>query len=76
MNAVEGALLAGLAATIDENKNLIIPAATTAAAGLVKASEEIAVAEDGAMSLSKVNAMKIYVEEADELILSGGDATE
>jgi len=34
------------------------------------------VAGDGAMSLSKVNAMKIYVEEADELILSGGNAAE
>ena len=76
VNAVEGALLAGLAATIDENKNIVIPAATTSVAGLVKASDEVAVAEDGTMSLSKVNAMKIYVEEADELILSGGNAAE
>ena len=76
VNAVEGALLAGLAATIDENKNLVIPAATTDTAGLVKASDEIAVAENGTMSLNKVNAMKIYVDDVDELILSGGDATE
>lgn len=75
-NTVEGALLAGLAATIDENKNIVIPAATAGTAGLVKASDEIAVAENGAMSLNKVNAMKIYVEEADELILSGGNAAE
>lgn len=75
-NTVEGALLAGLAATIDGNKNIVIPAATADTAGLVKASDEIAVAENGAMSLSKVNAMKIYVEEADELILSGGNAAE
>ena len=76
VNIIEGALLAGLAATIDENKNIVIPAATTDTAGLVKASEEIAVTEDGTMSLNKVNAMKIYVEEADELILSGGNAAE
>lgn len=76
VNAVEGALLAGLAATIDENKNIVIPVAAAAAAGLVKASDEIAVAGDGAMSLSKVNAMKLYIEEADELILSGGNAAE
>lgn len=76
VNTVEGALLAGLAATIDENKNIVIPAATADTAGLVKASDEIAVAENGAMSLNKVNAMKLYVEEADELILSGGNAAE
>lgn len=75
-NTVEGALLAGLAATIDENKNIVIPAATAGTAGLVKASDEIAVAENGAMSLSKVNAMKIYVDDVDELILSGGNAAE
>ena len=77
VNTVEGALLAGLAATIDENKNLVIPAATADTAGLVKASDEIAVAAaDGRLSLNKVNAMTIYVEEADELILSGGNAAE
>lgn len=75
-NRIEGALLAGQAATVDENKNVVIPVATTTAAGLVKASDEIAVAGDGAMSLSKVNAMKLYIEEADELILSGGNAAE
>ena len=45
-------------------------------AGLVKASEEIAVAENGAMSLNKLNVMKLYVEDADELIFSGGSAAE
>lgn len=76
VNIIEGALLAGQAATIDEDKNIVIPAATIDTAGLVKASDEIAVAENGTMSLNKVNAMKLYLEEADELILSGGSAAE
>ena len=63
-------------ATIDENKNIVIPAATTAAAGLVKASEEIAVAENGTMSLNKVNATKLYIDDVDELVLNGGTADE
>ena len=76
VNIIEGALLAGLAATIDENKNLVIPAATTDMAGLVKASEEVAVTEDGTMSLNKVNAMKLYIDDVDELVLNGGTADE
>lgn len=75
-NTVEGALLADSFATIDENKNIVIPAATANTVGLVKASEEIVVAEDGTMNLNKVNATKLYIEEKDELILSGGNAAE
>ena len=51
-----------------------IPMATAALPGLVKASEEITVAEDGTMGLGKVSTTKLYVPEGDELILNGGNA--
>ena len=51
-----------------------IPMATAALPGLVKASEEVTVAEDGTMGLGKVSTTKLYVPEGDELILNGGNA--
>ena len=51
-----------------------IPVATAALPGLVKASEEVTVAEDGTMGLGKVSTTKLYVPEGDELILNGGNA--
>ena len=51
-----------------------IPVATAALPGLVKASEEVTVAEDGTMGLGKVSTTKLYVPEGDELILNGGSA--
>lgn len=49
------------------------PIANTSTAGLVKASEEIAVAADGAMSVSKVST-DVLVNGSNVLILDGGTA--
>lgn len=76
VNVVEGALLDGIAATI-ENKQIIIPTATAAAPGLVysaDAADGVAVAEDGTMSVNSLSTSKLYVPEGDELILDGGNA--
>ena len=51
-----------------------IPVATESTLGLVKASEEIAVAEDGKMSISKVST-DLLVQGKEEFILNGGSAT-
>lgn len=75
-NVIEGALLDGVAASI-EGKQLVFETATTSAAGLVYASKEdnaIDVDENGIMRLNRVSANKLYVPEDDELILSGGGA--
>lgn len=76
VNVVEGALLDGIAATI-ENKQIIIPTATTALAGLVygtDADNGVAVAEDGTMSVNSLSTSKLYVPEGEELVLNGGNA--
>ena len=51
-----------------------IPVATAALPGLVKASEEVTVTEDGTMGLGKLSTSKLYIPEGDELILNGGSA--
>lgn len=48
--------------------------ATTEVAGLVKASETVAVAEDGTMSIAKVST-DVLVQGTDTLVLCGGTAT-
>lgn len=76
VNTIEGALLDGVAATI-ENKQIVIPTATSAAAGLVystDAADGVAVAEDGTMSVNSLSTSKLYVPEGEELILNGGSA--
>lgn len=50
-----------------------IPIATEDTAGLVKASDEISVATDGKMFISKVST-DVLVQGAEELILNGGSA--
>ena len=50
------------------------PIATTSVAGLVKASSEVAVAEDGTMSISSVST-DVLVQGSSTLVLSGGTAT-
>lgn len=75
-NVVEGALLDGVAATI-ENKQLVIPTATAALAGLVYSTDAdngVAVAEDGTMSVNRISASKLYVPDGEELVLNGGSA--
>lgn len=51
-----------------------IPTATMEALGLVKGSEEISVAEDGALHIEKVSTDKL-VQGIEELVLDGGSAT-
>ena len=76
VNTIEGALLDGIAATI-ENKQIVIPTATSAAAGLVYSTDAdngVAVAEDGTMSVNRIATSKLFVPDGEELILNGGDA--
>ena len=77
VNVIEGALIGGVEATINEAKQVEIPYATTSAAGVVKASEadnEINVSAAGIMSVNKVGVSKLFVEPESELILDGGTA--
>ena len=76
VNIIEGILLDGIAATI-ENEQVLIPTATTALAGLVYSTDAdngVAVSEDGTMSVNRIATSKLYVPEGEELILNGGSA--
>ena len=76
VNVIEGALLDGIAATI-EDKQIIIPTATAAAPGLVYSTDAdngIAVAEDGTMNVNRISTSKLFVADGDEFILNGGSA--
>lgn len=77
VNVVEGALLGNdTVASINENKQLVLPFAT-ATAGLVTTSEadnHISVnATTGAMSVNRIGTSKLFVDE-EGLILNGGNA--
>lgn len=77
VNVIEGALIGGVKATINEAKQIEIPVASTSAFGVVKSSEAdnaIAVAADGSMSVNKVGVSKLFVEPESELILDGGNS--
>lgn len=77
VNVIEGALIGGVEATINEAKQVEIPAASTTAFGVVKSSEAdngIAVAADGTMSVNKVGVSKLFVESDSVLVLDGGTA--
>lgn len=76
VNTIEGILLDGIAATI-ENEQVLIPTATAALAGLVYSTDAdngVAVAEDGTMSVNRISTSKLFVADGDELILNGGSA--
>lgn len=76
VNVVEGALLDGVAAAI-ENKQIVIPTASASAAGLVYSTDAdngVAVSEDGTMSVNRVSTSKLFVPEGEELVLNGGAA--
>ena len=78
VNTIEGVLLDGIAATI-ENEQVLIPTATTALAGLVYSTDAdngVAVAEDGTMSVNRVATSKLYIPEGEELILNGGTSAQ
>lgn len=77
VNTLEGITIAGVLAEINDAKQVDIPVATTAAAGVVKASEgdnEINVAATGVMSINRVGVSKLFVEPETTLILDGGTA--
>ena len=77
VNTLEGITIAGVLAEINEAKQVDIPMATTAAAGVVKASEgdnEINVSATGIMSVNRVGVSKLFVEAETTLILDGGTA--
>jgi hypothetical protein len=77
VNTLEGITIAGVLAEINEAKQVDIPIATTAAAGVVKSSEgdnEINVAATGVMSVNRVGVSKLFVEEETTLILDGGNS--
>lgn len=76
VNTIEGVLLDGIAATI-ENEQVLIPTATAALAGLVYSTDVdngVAVAEDGTMSVNRISTAKLYVPDGEELVLNGGSA--
>ena len=77
VNVIEGALVGGVEATINEAKQVEIPIASATAFGVVKSSEAdngVAVAADGTMSVNKVGVSKLFVEPDNVLILDGGTA--
>ena len=77
VNTVTGALVGGVAATINDAKQVEIPVASTTAFGVVKSSEAdngVAVAADGTMSVNKVGVSKLFVEPDSVLVLDGGTA--
>lgn len=77
VNVIEGALIGGVEATINEAKQVEILVASTTAFGVVKSSEAdngIAVAADGTMSVNKVGVSKLFVEPDNVLILDGGNS--
>jgi hypothetical protein len=77
VNVIEGALIGGVEATINEAKQVEIPVASTTAFGVVKSSEAdngIAVAADGTMSVNKVGVSKLFVEPDNVLVLDGGNS--
>lgn len=76
-NIIEGALLGTVAATIDENKNLVIPVATETTLGLVKGSKEdneITIQGNGEMEVNRLSVGKLFVPENEEFIINGGNA--
>lgn len=75
-NVVVGALLNGEAATINEDKQIVIPLATETA-GLVVSSEEnnqVKVSEDGKMEVNSLSISRLEQAEDEVLVLFGGNA--
>ena len=78
VNKVEGALLDGIVATINDGKQIVIPTATNALAGLVYSSDAddgVAVDAEGLMSVNNLSTSKLYIPEGEELVLNGGSAS-
>lgn len=73
-NDTDGILAKAKAYTDQEVGKLAATVATTEKLGLVKASDTVAVAEDGTMSVAKVST-DVLVQGTQEVILHGGNAT-
>lgn len=76
-NVVVGALIGTEAATINEDKQIVIPVATADKFGVVKSAADdnkVAVGDDGTMTINKVGVSKLTNEEGTELVLNCGNA--
>ena len=73
-STTDGILVKAKAYTDQEVGKLAATVATTETLGLVKASDTVAVAEDGKMSVAKVST-DVLVQGTQEVILHGGNAT-
>lgn len=76
-NVVVGALIGTEAATINEDKQIVIPVAMESALGVVKGASDnnkVSVEADGTMAINKVGVSKLTNEEGTELILNCGNA--
>lgn len=73
-STTDGILVKAKAYTDQEVGKLAATVATTEKLGLVKASDTVAVAEDGTMSVAKVST-DVLVQGTQEVILHGGNAT-
>lgn len=73
---MQGVLLAGEEATVNDSKQIVIPLAAASQAGVVKGTDGangVAVAEDGTMTVNSIEVGKL-VNGSEELILFGGTA--
>lgn len=75
-NAVDGISVGGNLLEINEEGIVNIPIATADTFGVVKASEEIEVNEDGLMEVGEININKIAQEEGTRIIFDSGNAFE
>lgn len=73
-STTDGILVKAKAYTDQEVSALAATVATTEKLGLVKASDTVAVAEDGTMSVAKVST-DVLVQGTQEVVLHGGNAT-
>lgn len=75
-NVIEVFQINGVALEITD-KTVNLPIANADNFGVVKSSiadNAVAVAEDGTMSVNRIDVSKLYVAEGDELVLDGGNA--
>ena len=75
-NAVDGISVGGNLLEADEEGIVNIPIAAADTLGVVKASDEIEVNEDGSMEVGVISFSKIAQEEGMRIILDSGDAFE
>lgn len=71
VNVIESVKVGGTLLNIDE-KSVNIPVATDTVLGVVKASEEVTVAEDGTLNIGTISFSKIVQDEDDIVVFDGG----